>query len=170
MGPDQERRYLERIPLERFGHARDIAGTALFLASNDAAYLTGSIVNVDGGFDAAGLIFSYTELTTVKSDVPRPLQERLSRCVSKGCEAFVTGAAGGIGARLVAALAERGARRIHAADLGRSAREGGVSGRRGCRAARPRRDRRSGRPAWLQSSARASRWWSTMPPSSPGKA
>ena len=35
----------------------------------------------------------------------------------KGCEAFVTGAAGGIGARLVAALAERGARRIHAADL-----------------------------------------------------
>ena len=34
-----------------------------------------------------------------------------------GCEAFVTGAAGGIGTCLVAALAERGARRIHAADL-----------------------------------------------------
>ena len=34
-----------------------------------------------------------------------------------GCEAFVTGAAGGIGARLVAALAARGASRIHAADL-----------------------------------------------------
>ena len=33
MGPDQERRYLERIPLERFGHARDIAGTALFLVA-----------------------------------------------------------------------------------------------------------------------------------------
>ena len=72
MGPDQERRYLERIPLERFGHARDVAGTALFLASDDAAYLTGSVVNVDGGFDAAGLIFSYTELTTVKSDVRDP--------------------------------------------------------------------------------------------------
>ena len=72
MGPDQERRYLERIPLERFGHARDVAGTALFLASDEAAYLTGSIVNVDGGFDAAGLIFSYTELTTVKSDVRDP--------------------------------------------------------------------------------------------------
>ena len=68
-GPDQERRYLERIPLERFGDARDIAGAALFLASDEAAYLTGSVVNVDGGFDAAGLIFSYTELTTVKSDV-----------------------------------------------------------------------------------------------------
>ena len=72
MGPDQERRYLERIPLERFGHARDIAGAALFLASDEAAYLTGSVVNVDGGFDAAGLIFSYTELTTVKSDVRDP--------------------------------------------------------------------------------------------------
>ena len=29
-------------------------------------------MNVDGGFDAAGLIFSYTELTTVKSDVRDP--------------------------------------------------------------------------------------------------
>ena len=71
-GPDQERRYLERIPLERFGQAPDVAGAALFLASADAAYVTGSIVNVDGGFDAAGLIFSYTELTTVKSDVRDP--------------------------------------------------------------------------------------------------
>ena len=34
-----------------------------------------------------------------------------------GCEALVTGAAGGIGAVLVEALAARGARRIHAADL-----------------------------------------------------
>ncbi len=34
-----------------------------------------------------------------------------------GCEALVTGAAGGIGAHLVAALAAHGARRIHAADL-----------------------------------------------------
>ena len=72
MGPDQERRYLERIPLERFGLAHDIAGTALFLASDDAAYMTGSVVNVDGGFEAAGLIFSYTELTTVKSDARDP--------------------------------------------------------------------------------------------------
>ena len=34
-----------------------------------------------------------------------------------GCEAFVTGAAGGIGTPLVAALAARGAKRIHAVDL-----------------------------------------------------
>ena len=34
-----------------------------------------------------------------------------------GCEAFVTGAAGGIGVCLVAALVARGARRVHAVDL-----------------------------------------------------
>ena len=68
-GPDQERRYLERIPSGRFGLAEDIAGVAVFLAGDDAAYMTGSVVNVDGGFDAAGLIFSYDELLKVKSDV-----------------------------------------------------------------------------------------------------
>ena len=68
-GPDQKRRYLERIPSDRFGLASDIAGVAVFLATADAAFMNGSIVNVDGGFDAAGLMFSYEELTTVKSDI-----------------------------------------------------------------------------------------------------
>jgi 3-oxoacyl-[acyl-carrier protein] reductase len=68
-GPDQKRRYLERIPSDRFGLAGDIAGVAVFLASSDAAFMNGSVVNVDGGFDAAGLMFSYEELTTVKSDI-----------------------------------------------------------------------------------------------------
>ena len=68
-GPDQERRYLERIPASRFGLAGDIAGVAVFLATDDAAYMTGSVVNVDGGFDAAGLMFNYDELLKVKSDV-----------------------------------------------------------------------------------------------------
>ncbi|MDP7642966.1 MAG: 3-oxoacyl-ACP reductase family protein [Alphaproteobacteria bacterium] len=67
-GPDQKRRYLERIPANRFGLAGDISGVAVFLASADAAYMNGAVVNVDGGFDAAGLIFSYEELTTVTSD------------------------------------------------------------------------------------------------------
>ena len=68
-GPDQKRRYLERIPNNRFGLANDISGVAVFLASKDAAYMNGSVVNVDGGFDSAGLIFSYDELINVKSDV-----------------------------------------------------------------------------------------------------
>jgi len=41
---------LARIPETRWGEAADIAGTALFLASKDADYLNGAIVNVDGGW------------------------------------------------------------------------------------------------------------------------
>ena len=39
-----------RIPLGRIGAADEIAGTALFLASDDASYITGSEIAVDGGF------------------------------------------------------------------------------------------------------------------------
>ncbi|GAB6393346.1 MAG: 3-oxoacyl-[acyl-carrier-protein] reductase [Treponematales bacterium] len=39
----------ERIPLKRMGSPEDIARTALFLASDDAAYITGQVIAVDGG-------------------------------------------------------------------------------------------------------------------------
>jgi 3-oxoacyl-[acyl-carrier protein] reductase len=39
----------EAIPLGRLGTPRDIANAALFLASDDAAYITGTTVVVDGG-------------------------------------------------------------------------------------------------------------------------
>jgi len=68
-GPDQARRYLERLPVGRFGEAGDVAALAVFLASDAASFINGAIFNVDGGFDAAGLIFSYDELTSLKSDV-----------------------------------------------------------------------------------------------------
>ncbi|SRR5579883_1058506 len=38
--------------LGRYGKPRDIAETVAFLASSGASYLTGSIINVDGGFEA----------------------------------------------------------------------------------------------------------------------
>ncbi|MHB1930474.1 MAG: SDR family NAD(P)-dependent oxidoreductase [Acidimicrobiales bacterium] len=41
---------LERIPLRRLGQAADIAGAAAFLASDDAAYVTGADLVVDGGY------------------------------------------------------------------------------------------------------------------------
>ncbi|WP_281972355.1 SDR family NAD(P)-dependent oxidoreductase [Ruegeria faecimaris] len=39
-----------RTPLARWGHPEDIAGTALFLASDAAAFVTGACVIVDGGY------------------------------------------------------------------------------------------------------------------------
>ncbi|MGI8724989.1 MAG: SDR family NAD(P)-dependent oxidoreductase [Methyloceanibacter sp.] len=43
---------LTQTPLRRFGTPQDIANAALFLASDEAAYVTGASLNVDGGMGA----------------------------------------------------------------------------------------------------------------------
>lgn len=50
-GMDEEARRLrgENIPLGRVGDPDDMAGPALFLASDDARYITGHVLKVDGG-------------------------------------------------------------------------------------------------------------------------
>ncbi len=40
---------LENIPLQRFGEVSDVAGVCLFLASQEANYITGQTIVVDGG-------------------------------------------------------------------------------------------------------------------------
>jgi NAD(P)-dependent dehydrogenase (short-subunit alcohol dehydrogenase family) len=40
---------LAQTPLRRFGTPQDVANAALFLASDEAAYVTGAALNVDGG-------------------------------------------------------------------------------------------------------------------------
>jgi len=44
-----------RVPMGRFGKASELAGAAIFLASEAASYVTGEIVAVDGGFLASGV-------------------------------------------------------------------------------------------------------------------
>ena len=42
------------IPLKRIGRPEEIASVAAFLASDEAAYLTGQVVRVDGGLSLGG--------------------------------------------------------------------------------------------------------------------
>jgi NAD(P)-dependent dehydrogenase (short-subunit alcohol dehydrogenase family) len=44
-----------RTPMRRFGEAKELAGAAIFLASEAASFVTGEIVAVDGGFLASGV-------------------------------------------------------------------------------------------------------------------
>ena len=56
--PDEEaahRASPDQVPLGRQSTAEDIAGTAVFLASDDAAFITGVTINVDGGLSAAAI-------------------------------------------------------------------------------------------------------------------
>lgn len=46
----RNRQILERIPTGRWGRPEDIAGTAVFLASAAADYVTGQVLAVDGGW------------------------------------------------------------------------------------------------------------------------
>jgi NAD(P)-dependent dehydrogenase (short-subunit alcohol dehydrogenase family) len=40
---------VERVPMKRFGQPEEVAGAVAFLASQDASYITGVEINVDGG-------------------------------------------------------------------------------------------------------------------------
>jgi NAD(P)-dependent dehydrogenase (short-subunit alcohol dehydrogenase family) len=51
--PERRQRRLVHIPIGRFGRPEEIAKAALFLASDDASFITGSALVVDGGITAA---------------------------------------------------------------------------------------------------------------------
>jgi 3-oxoacyl-[acyl-carrier protein] reductase len=54
--PEEARqRRVARIPMGRFGDVDEVAKAALFLASDDAAFITGHTLAVDGGYLAGGL-------------------------------------------------------------------------------------------------------------------
>ena len=53
--PEILKAYTDAIPLGRSGSEQEIANVILFLCSDKASYLTGQVIAVDGGFDAAGV-------------------------------------------------------------------------------------------------------------------
>lgn len=50
---EKQQRRLVHNPMGRFGEAEEMADAALFLASDESSYITGSTFNVDGGLTAA---------------------------------------------------------------------------------------------------------------------
>lgn len=52
LSPEVREKYAARIPLGRLGQPEDVAKLVAFLASDDAKYITGQIIGVDGGLNA----------------------------------------------------------------------------------------------------------------------
>jgi len=54
-GSERGREFLMRTPMNRFGKIEELAGAAIFLASDAASFVTGQVIVVDGGFLASGV-------------------------------------------------------------------------------------------------------------------
>ena len=48
--PEMYERFMAQVPLGRMGTPREVANTALFLASDMSSYFTGELLHPDGGF------------------------------------------------------------------------------------------------------------------------
>ncbi len=49
LGPEARQDFLQSIPLGRLGTCEDVAGAVCFLVGSDAGYITGQVINVNGG-------------------------------------------------------------------------------------------------------------------------
>ncbi|QDZ12769.1 SDR family NAD(P)-dependent oxidoreductase [Devosia ginsengisoli] len=55
-GPKDRAIWEAQIPAQRYAEPEEVAATIQFLASDEAAYINGHILNVDGGFMASGVL------------------------------------------------------------------------------------------------------------------
>ena len=55
-GPETRAQWHRVLPIKRYATPGEVAAAALFLASDEARYITGHTLPVDGGFSAAGLL------------------------------------------------------------------------------------------------------------------
>jgi NAD(P)-dependent dehydrogenase (short-subunit alcohol dehydrogenase family) len=46
----------KRTPLGRIGEVQDLLGLAVYLASDESSFMTGSVINIDGGWEAYGYL------------------------------------------------------------------------------------------------------------------
>ena len=57
-----ERQMIERTPLKRIGDVEDIAAGAVYLASAASGYVTGRVIDIDGGVQRSNLDMSIPDL------------------------------------------------------------------------------------------------------------
>ena len=55
MSPERKDLALRRTPMRRFGELPELVGAAIYLASPGSSFVTGTVINVDGGYLAAGI-------------------------------------------------------------------------------------------------------------------
>ena len=61
-GPSRKQGYLDRIPTHTYGNVDAVANAAVYLASDECDWVTGHVLNVDGGYGAAGLSYDPAEI------------------------------------------------------------------------------------------------------------
>jgi NAD(P)-dependent dehydrogenase (short-subunit alcohol dehydrogenase family) len=53
--------FVQLTPMRRYARPEEVASAALFLASDESSFVTGSVVAVDGGYLSAGNLASNEE-------------------------------------------------------------------------------------------------------------